>query len=248
MTRGSNLVSESLAEYSALMIAEHRYGSDNLQRFLKYDLDRYLRGRANESKKENVFINCNRPYQWYAKGSLILYALKDYIGEERLNGSIRAFRDSFALKEEPPFAGSYDLYDFIKKSVPDTFQYFLEDSWLKIALYENRILTAKMKPLSNDEYEVTLKVKARKMYSDEKGNEKEADNMNDYIDIGIFANEEVEKDGRKLTKPLYLQKHRLTNGEHTLTIKVKGKPVRAGIDPYNKLIDRIPDDNRVDVE
>ena len=248
MTRGSNLISESLAEYSALMVAEHRYGSDNLQRFLKYDLDRYLRGRATESKKENVFINCNRPYQWYQKGSMILYALKDYIGEEKLNGAIRSFRDSFALKENPPFAGSYDLFNAIQKVVPDSFQYFLNDSWKKIALYENRILSAKSKSLGNDEYEVTIQVKARKMYSDEKGNETEATNTNDYMDIGIFANDEVEKGGRKMTIPLYLQKHRFTNGEHTVTIKVKGKPVRAGIDPYNKLIDRVPDDNRVDVE
>ncbi len=248
MTRGSNLISESLAEYSALMIAEHRYGSDNLQRFLKYDLDRYLRGRANESKKENVFINCNRPYQWYQKGSLILYALKDYIGEEKLNGAIKGFRDSFALKENPPFAGSYHLYDFIEKVVPDSLKYFMEDSWKKIALYENRTLSAKSKSLNNDEFEVTLKVKARKMYADEKGNEAEATTTNDYIDIGVFTDEEVTKDGKKLTKPLYLQKHRLTNGEHTIVVKVKGKPVKAGIDPYNKLIDRIPEDNRIDIE
>jgi hypothetical protein len=247
-TRGSNLVSESLAEYSALMIAEHRYGSDNLQRFLKYDLDRYLRGRANESKKENIFINCNRSYQWYQKGSLILYALKDYIGEERLNGAIKNFRDSFALKETPPFAGSYHLYDAIQKVVPDSFKYFLEDSWHKIALYENRVLSAKAKSLGNDLYEVSLNVKARKMYSDEKGNETEAINTNDYIDIGVFAEDEVAKDGKKQTKPLYLKKHRLTNGDHTILVQVKGKPVRAGIDPYNKLIDRVPEDNRKEVE
>lgn len=248
MTRGSNLVSESLAEYSALMIAEHRYGSDNLQRFLKYDLDGYLRGRARESKKENVFINCNRPYQWYQKGSLILYALKDYIGEDKLNGAIRSFRDSFALKETPPFAGSYDLYNAIEKVVPDSLKYFMEDSWKKLALYENRIISAKATPLSNGEFEVTLKVKARKMYADEKGNETEATTTNDYIDIGVFTDDEVTKEGIKRTKPLYLQKHRLTNGEHTIVVKVKGKPVKAGIDPYNKLIDRVPEDNRIDVD
>ncbi|AEE49465.1 ABC transporter permease/M1 family aminopeptidase [Haliscomenobacter hydrossis] len=249
-TRGSNLISESLAEYSALMIAQKQYGRENLQRFLKYDLDGYLRGRASESKKENVFINCNRPYQWYQKGSLILYALQDYVGEEKLNGAIRAFRDSFALRETPPFAGSYDLYNFIKKVVPDSLQYYLEDSWLKIALYENRIISAKAKKLDGDRYEVTLKVKSRKMYADEKGNESEAKNMNDYIDIGVFAEDKVAKDGKKLTQALYFQKHRLKTGEHEIKVVVKGKPEKAGIDPYNKLIDRIPEDNRntVDLE
>jgi hypothetical protein len=247
-TRGSNLISESLAEYTALMVAKQKYGADNVQRFLKYDLDAYLRGRGQESKKENVFINCNRPYEWYQKGSLILYALQDYVGEDQLNAQIRAFRDSFGMKENPPFAGSYDLYAFVEKAVPDSLRYFLEDSWLKIALYENRILSAKSKDLGNNRYEVTLQVKARKMYADEKGNEAESADTNDYIDIGVFAAEKVEADGKKLTQPLYLQKHRLTNGEHTIVLTVEGKPVKAGIDPYNKLIDRIPEDNRVEVE
>ncbi len=247
-TRGANLISESLAEYSALMVAQKRYGRDNLQRFLKYDMDRYLRGRANESKKENVFINCNRSYQWYQKGSLILYALQDYIGEEKLNGAIRGFLDSFGLKEQPPFPGSYDLYGFIQQVVPDSLQYFLEDSWLKIILYENRILEASAKSLGKDNWEVTLQVRARKLVADEKGNESEAKDMNDYIDIGIFAEELVAADGKKTVKPIYLKKHRLTNGDHTLTFQVKGKPIKAGIDPYNKLIDRIPDDNIIVVE
>ena len=43
--------------------------------------------------------------------------------------------------------------------------------------------------------------------------------------------------------PLYLKKHWLTPGEHVLEFVVEGKPEKAGIDPYNKLIDRIPDDN-----
>jgi ABC-2 type transport system permease protein len=29
---------------------------------------------------------------------------------------------------------------------------------------------------------------------------------------------------------------------------VDSKPTRAGIDPYNKLIDRIADDNMIDIE
>ncbi|MDX5326403.1 MAG: hypothetical protein LPK80_09090 [Bacteroidota bacterium] len=247
-TRGSNLISESLAEYSALMVAEKRYGRDNINAFLKRDLDRYLTGRANETKKEKIFIECNRQYQWYQKGSLILYALRDYIGEDELNSALRAFRDSFALKEEPPYPGSYDLYAFIEEVVPDSLNYFLEDTWYKLTLYENRIKNAYAKDLGNGEYEVTLEVSANKMYADSAGNEAPADHMKDYIDIGIFAEEKVSKDGKKETVPLYLQKHKLEAGEHTLIIRVKGIPKKAGIDPYNKLIDRISEDNTKEVD
>lgn len=44
-------------------------------------------------------------------------------------------------------------------------------------------------------------------------------------------------------KTLVPGNHRLTQEEHILDIKVKGKPDRAGIDPYGKLIDRQPEDN-----
>ena len=48
--------------------------------------------------------------------------------------------------------------------------------------------------------------------------------------------------------PLYLKKQWLAPGVHKLEFVVKGKPAKAGIDPYNKLIDRVSDDNVKPVE
>ena len=67
--------------------------------------------------------------------------------------------------------------------------------------------------------------------------------MNDYIDIGVFAADTKDRNEFNQTNPLYLRKHKLTAGEHTITLIIKGKPERVGIDPYNKLIDRVPRDN-----
>jgi hypothetical protein len=247
LTRGSNLISESLAEYTALLLSERKYGRDNMKRFLKDELDGYLRGRANESKKENVYINCNRAYQWYQKGSLILYGLRELIGDKALNTAIREFRDSFAFRQVPPYAGSHDLYDAIARHVPDSFRYFLDDSWLRITLYENRLLKATAKPVGGNAYDVTLEFEAGKVYADSTGKEAKAP-MNDYVEIGVFGEETTDKSGRRQTDPLYLQKHKLQAGNRSVTVRVQGKPATAGIDPYNKLIDRIPNDNSGSVE
>lgn len=247
-TRGSNLISESLAEYTALILTQRKYGRDNMKRFLKQELDGYLRGRANEAKKENVFVNCNRAYEWYQKGSLILYGLQDLIGVDTLNKALHEFRDAYAFKPDPPFPGSKDLYHYIDKHVPDSVKYYLDDTWNKITLYENKVLDVKSTATGKkDEYKISLKVSTRKMYADSAGNEKPALKMNDYIDIGVFAADGKNKDGSLKTNPLYLKKYKLTAGEHTIEMIVKGKPVRAGIDPYVKLIDRIPDDNVKDL-
>lgn len=57
--------------------------------------------------------------------------------------------------------------------------------------------------------------------------------LNDYIEIGVFKGPKDEE------QPLYLQKKRLTQEQNTFEIIVDEKPTRAGIDPYNKLIDHI---------
>jgi ABC-2 type transport system permease protein len=246
-TRGSNLVSEALAEYTALLLTERKYGKDNMKRFLKDELDSYLSGRANEGKKENTFINCNRPYQWYNKGSLVIYGLRDLIGDSTLNKALHDFRDSFALKENPPFAGSNDLYAFLKKHTPDSFHYYLSDTWEKITLYENKLIKATARPSGKDQYDVTMEFSTKKLYADSSGKETVAP-MNDYIDIAVFGEETKDADGRKKVNPIYIQKYKLPQGTKKITLHVKGKPVKAGIDPYNKLIDRIPDDNLGDLE
>jgi ABC-2 type transport system permease protein len=246
-TRGANLISEALAEYSALVLTERRYGKDNMKRFLKDELDNYLRGRANENKKENVFINCNRAYQWYNKGSLILYGLRDLIGEEAMNSALFAFNQEFGLKQSPPFPGSADLYRHLEAVTPDSVRYYLDDTWNKLTLYDNRAETVQAKRISEGEYDITVKIRSQKLYADETGREENAIYSADYVDIGVFAAEDTDENGRKRTNPLYIKKHKVAPGETTLTIRVKGEPAKAGIDPYNKLIDRIPDDNLIDV-
>jgi len=247
-TRGSNLISEALAEYSALILTERTYGKDNMKRFLKDELDKYLSGRSNEGKKENVFINCNRPYQWYYKGSLILYGLRDYIGDEAMNEGLRNFAEEFSLKESPPFPGSADLYRHLAARTPDSMAYYLEDTWKKITLYENKAEAATSTKNEDGTYAVTIKVKSQKIYADSTGRENPAIYEGDYMDIGIFAKEDKDENGRTRTNPLYLEKHKIKPGETTITLTVESEPVKAGIDPYNKLIDRIPDDNLIAIE
>mgnify|MGYP001796978842 CR=1 FL=1 len=41
-----------------------------------------------------------------------------------------------------------------------------------------------------------------------------------------------------------MEQHPSHDGDSTITVTVHGEPYEAGIDPYNKLIDRVSDDNR----
>ncbi len=46
---------------------------------------------------------------------------------------------------------------------------------------------------------------------------------------------------------MHIEKEWITKNDETIAFIVDQKPTRAAIDPYNKLIDRNPDDNMVDV-
>ncbi len=48
---------------------------------------------------------------------------------------------------------------------------------------------------------------------------------------------------KTVEKPLLLEKRRVTSRDLTFELVVADRPVRAGIDPYNKLVDRNSSDN-----
>lgn len=243
-TRGANQISESMAEYTALMVMKNEYGAESMQPFLKYSLDGYLRGRAGEGKFEATLLeNDSRAYVWYQKGSLVLYALQDYIGEDRLNRAFREFVKAAAFRQAAPFATSNEWYSYITAAVPDSLKYFAEESFEKIALYENKAMEATYVSLPDSTFKVFLTVDTRKIYYDSAGNEAARPAMKNLIDIGVFSEDTKGEKGIRKKVPLYLEKKWLAPGKYTLELIVTQKPVKAGIDPYNKLIDRVPDDN-----
>ncbi len=243
-TVGSLVIPEGLATYSALVMAEKKYGKANMKSILQDQLWFYLFIRRRLEEKEHPLIKADQWFEWGGKASVALYGLRDLIGEDSINIALREFKNAYAFKSKPPFAGSNDLYRYLQKHVPDSLQYYLTDTWQKITLYDNKVTDVKAVPTGkNNEYKVRLKVNVAKVWIDNKGNDVPAKDMNDYIDIGVFAANSNNKEGRSQVNPLYLKKYRFTAGDHTITVVVKGKPVNVGIDPYAKLIDRIPNDN-----
>jgi len=209
----------------------------------------YLWIHTRTDDKEQPLIKANQWFEWGGKAGVVFYGLRDLIGEDNLNAALREFKEAYAFKNKPPFAGTNNLYQYLQKHTPDSLKYYLVDNFEKITLYDNRVVDVKSVATGKiNEYKVTFKVNVAKAYLDGKGKETAATQMNDYIDIGIFGATINNKEGRTLTNPLYLKKYKLTAGEHAFTITVKGKPQTVGIDPYNKLVDRLPNDNMKDIE
>jgi ABC-2 type transport system permease protein len=242
--QGTELLSEGLASYSALRILEQVHGPHQMRRFLEHELDSYLSGRANAPRPEvPLLFSQGQGYLHYRKAALAFYALSDYIGADQLNGALRRFRDQVAY-QDPPYTSSLELYAHLQAATPDSLRYLLEDLFEHITLWDLRTERASYRRQEDGRYEVTLDLRTRKVRADSLGTETEVP-MDDWIDIGVFA--ERREPGRRQQVPLYLEKHRLPAGESRITVVVDEPPLRAGIDPYLKLIDRNKRNNVVRV-
>lgn len=235
--QGQKMLTESLAEYVALKVLEKHYGKTKMRKFLKLNLDRYLRGRRRGRKKElPLILNEGQRHMAYSKGALVFYALSDFLGEENLNGILKTYLQAVAF-QEPPFTTSLEMVDYIKKVVPDSLDYLIVDLFETVTLYDNKIVTANIVELENRKYQVDFEFSIRKYQLTEEGEKQYAKDLADYIEIGVF--------GVDPEKEIYLKKHKISKENHKMRLILDQKPFEVGIDPYNKLIDAVPDDNRM---
>ncbi len=237
--RGSALLSETLAQYSAMMVMEKALGKDQARRFYDYEMDRYLRGRQVFTNREVPLLEVeDQNYLHYHKGAVAMYTLRERIGEDRVNAALRRLLQKHRAGV-PPYPTALDLYAELQAVTPDTLHPLLRDLFQEITLWDVRAEAVRVEPAGTGEYRVTLDVVARKVRADSIGVETEIP-MDDMVEIGVF--------GGAPGDPLYLRQHRIRSGRQSITVTVPRKPERAGIDPYRKLIEREKDDNTVRVE
>src|SRR5271165_198673 len=242
---GATLLSETLAQYSALMVMEKEYGHDMMRKFLQYEMDNYLRSRGRELLKERPLlrVEANQGYIHYRKGSVVMYYLKEMIGEDAVNRALRKVIQQYGYAD-PPYPTAYALEDALKAETPPNLQYLYDDLFDNITLFSNRTLSAKASKRGDGQYDVTIEVETKKLRADSTGAENEVP-VNDFIEIGAFAKPEK---GKKYGKTLYRERVHMGSGRGTYTFAVAEAPDKAGIDPFALLIDRIPDDNMKTVE
>jgi ABC-2 type transport system permease protein len=238
--QGGTFLSESLAQYSALMVMQKEYGRDMMRKFLRYEMDRYLGARGRERLKERPLLTVedNQGYVHYQKASVVLFYMKEMIGEDSVNRALRQMVQSYAYAP-PPYPVSWRLVEALGSQTPPDKQYLLKDLFEDITVFSNRTVDATALKRPDGKYDVTIQFESRKFKDDPKGNETEVP-VDDWIDIGAFAKPEK---GKQYGKTLYRDRVHVTQLRSTQTFTVDELPDQAGVDPFLLLIDRIPDDN-----
>ena len=238
---GGGVVSESLANYSAMMVTERTFGPEAARQVYDFQMDRYLTQRAQRGRDVPLLESTDQPWIYYGKGAVALYLLRDHIGEAAVNGALRRYLERYR-DSGPPYPTALDLYAELRAATPDSLHGLLTDLFETVTLWDVRTERAVVEPTGTGEYVVTLDVVARKLRADSVGNETEVP-MDDLVEIGVFAPGEDGAGG----EPLYLERHRIRSGEQTIRVTVPRAPARAGVDPWRKLIERGRGDNVVGV-
>jgi len=227
------------------MVMKHLYGPDKIRRFLKYELDNYLRSRAGEAVEELPLSRVeNQPYIHYRKGAVVMYLLQERLGEDAVDQALARFLAKWKFKG-PPYPRSLDLIaEFRAEAKTPQQQQLITDLFDKITLYDLKVVSAATKKDAGG-WTTTLTIAADKYYADGKGKETKAA-LNEPIEVGLFtARPGLGAFSQKNVLAFGLNP--IHSGTQTVTIHTAQKPTFAGIDPYNFYVDRNSDDNVKDV-
>jgi len=129
---GATMITESVAEYITAKTYEKKYGKPSALKFLKLQRNRYLSGSANETEQEPplYLVNPEQSYISYGKGAIALYILSEFIGETELNNTLKEYLDKVKF-QPPPYTTSIEMLDYLKKAIPDSLQYLIQDMFEK---------------------------------------------------------------------------------------------------------------------
>ena len=244
--QGMTMLSETFAQYSAMLAMERLYGPAMVRKFLKFELDSYLRSRGGEVVEELPLVRVeNQGYIHYRKGTLVMYWLKEVVGEEVVNRALRRLLTKYAFKPAP-YPSSSEFVTMLREEAGPEHDQLITDLFEKITLYDMKAKDAVSQKLPDGRYEVTFTVEGKKLYADGKGKETEAP-LSELFEVGAFSAQPGKK-GFSKESVLAFEKRTLVSGEQKVTFTVAEEPKWVGVDPYNKRIDRNSDDNLTEVK
>ncbi|MBF5043314.1 M1 family metallopeptidase [Aggregicoccus sp. 17bor-14] len=231
---GAPLMCESLAWYAALSVVEKTHGTAHMERVMDLMREAYLSPRTRAGPPLLKAVDW---FLAYRKGPFAMYALREYVGEARVNAALRRMVERYGAGL-PPLPTSRDLYRELQAVTPEAQRGLLHDLFEENTYWSLETKRAAAEPAGDGTWWVTLDVLARKEVVDTEGRATEVP-MDDLVEVGVYA---AGKDGEQ-GEPLSLERHHVHSGAQQLRVRVKGEPARAGIDPRHLLIDVKPDDN-----
>jgi ABC-2 type transport system permease protein len=232
---------ETLAQYSAQMVMKQVHGEDQIRRYLQYELDRYLGGRAWETNEPPLARVGGQSYIAYRKGALVMYLLTKRLGEDGVNRALRNMLARYKFKGAP-YPRTLELIAALRAEAktPED-QALITDLFERVTIYDLRVDAPAATQRADGRWDVTIPVAAKKFYVAGEGVETETP-LAERIEVGLFT-AEPGGDAFHQSDVLMMERQPIRSGVQVLKFVTEKKPAFAGVDPYNFYIDRNSADN-----
>jgi hypothetical protein len=212
-----------------------------MRRLLLKELVTYILGRALEPVgEEPLYRTDNQQHIHYGKGSLVMYALRDYLGEATVDRALRRLVLEKAYRDDP-YARTTDFLRILREEAGPGHDALIADLFEKIVFYDLQATGLTVTKRADGRFDVKLTVTAKKVEADSQGAESPV-SFEQMIDIGFFSKnpDSVRKGADHV---LFFEKRAIHSGENVVEVVLDKAPAWGGVDPYLKLIDRNPLDN-----
>lgn len=236
--QGRQLLNETMAQYSTLMMFKQQSDPQWLRRLLARTNGNYLDGRSREPIAEQPLMYTeDQGNISYNKGALVMFALQEQIGTERMHQALRAYLATFGFKDAP-FPTSRDLVHELRAVAGPDHQQLITDFFERVILYDVAITAARVTPVDSG-FEVAVDISARQLEADGLGVEHEVP-LDTSFDLVLFPHASSEVFTQT---PLGQQRVRLKSGRQTEVVRVSARPGAVAVDPFQLMLDRRRDDN-----
>lgn len=245
LVQGRAVLSESLSNYSAMMVTEKTLGVADARRIYDFQMDRYLSRRAAFATDVPLIAAEEHPHIAYAKGAVAMYTLREQLGEDAVNSALRRLLEKYR-DSGPPYPTALDLVRELRAVTPEPLQPLITDLFETVTLWDVKVDRASVARTADGQFEAALDITAKKLRADSAGKESETP-MDDLVEVGVFGPADSDSEGGG-GAPDFVQRHRIRGGKQTIRLTSPREPARVGIDPLRKLIERERADNVVEVK
>ncbi|TGD58917.1 ABC transporter permease/M1 family aminopeptidase [Flavobacterium humi] len=232
---GGVVLTETLAQYTELMLYEKRHGRDRALETVKVHLDLYLSSRSLDLEVPLYKVTYDTPHLPYNKGMIIMHQLRLLIGEPQVNKALKALISKHAYPKPAP--DTRDLIREIYKVTPIALHPKIDEMFKEIITYSSKVESVGSHALGNKKYEVVFEVSSEKFRENSKGERKLIPN-DPSIDVGVYD------ENGKLNRQVFPIENNRAKGKMIISCK----PSVIVIDPDFKKTDTFLKDNEKEIE
>ncbi len=219
---GGTMLTESLTKYAELLLVDAVRGRSEVERLLAVERDRYLSGRGSEAEPALAAAE-GQDFLYYGKGALVMWSLRDLLGEAKLNQALRAL-----VAEKGGPGGRPTTADLQRHllAVADAAQHTLVQEWLQqVVIHDLKLEAATWRRRPDGRVDLDLRIQAVKRRRLSGGRE-ETLPFEEAIEIGVFGAEGAGTEGRVATERPTLQA-----GLNEIRMVLDQPPGRVAVDP-----------------